>query len=528
MVRNVLFIMADQLRRDHLGCYGHPYLRTPHIDALARRGVRFEQAYVNSGVCGPSRMSFYTGRYPSSHGATWNRVPLSIGEVTLGEYLRDAGRHLVLAGKTHVMPDRDGLRRLHIDGGSELGALLERGGFEEIDRYDGHHAPGGESGYPAFLRAHGYTGDDPWSEHVISGVAADGQVVSGWHMRHVHLPARVREEHSETAYMTDQAIAFMSRQRDEPWVLHLSYVKPHWPYMAPAPYHALYTPNQCLPVLRTQAELRGAHPVVAAYRESEESRSFSMDECVRTVRPAYQGLIHQLDDHLGRLFEHMDRLGVLNDTLVIFTADHGDFLGDHWLGEKELFYDMIQRVPLIIADPSAAADATRGSVEERFVESVDIVPTLLESLGVPGAPHRLEGRSLLSLLHGGDSGLAQVGVAPTAWRDAVYSELDYSFKQARRLVGKTPQNARAWSSRDARWRYVYWLDEPEQLFDLQADPDEMNDLGRDTSTASLRETLRTRLLDWLARRKRRTTISDALVESGTAAHKKARVYFGQW
>ena len=102
---NVLFIMADQLRWDHLGCAGHPYLKTPNIDALAARGVRFTQAYVNSGVCGPSRMSFYTGRYPVSHGATWNRVPLSVGEVTLGEMLRGAGLTLALAGKTHVMPD---------------------------------------------------------------------------------------------------------------------------------------------------------------------------------------------------------------------------------------------------------------------------------------------------------------------------------------------------------------------------------------------------------------------------------------
>ena len=521
MARNVLFIMADQLRRDHLGCYGHPYLRTPNLDALARRGVRFEQAHVNSGVCGPSRMSFYTGRYPSSHGATWNRVPLSIGEVTLGEYLRDAGRRLVLAGKTHVMPDRDGMRRLHIDGGSELGALLERGGFEEIDRYDGHHTPGDESGYPAYLRAHGYAGDDPWSEHGISALAADGRVVSGWHMRNVHLPARVREEHSETAYMTDQAMGFVSRMGDEPWVLHLSYVKPHWPYMAPAPYHARYTPEQCLPVLRTREELRGAHPVVAAYRQSEESLSFSRDDCVRIVRPAYQGLIEQLDTHLGRLFEHMDRQGVLGETLIVFTSDHGDFLGDHWLGEKELFYDMIQRVPLIVADPSPAAHATRGTVEQRFVESVDVVPTVLEALGVAGAPHRIEGTSLLPLLHG-----AAADALP--WRDAVYSELDYSFKQARRLLGRTPQNARAYSSRDARWRYVYWLDAPEQLYDLQADPDEMHDLGSEPSTAAVRETLRTRLLDWLARRKRRTTISDAQVERGTAAHKQAGVYFGQW
>jgi arylsulfatase A-like enzyme len=97
--RNVLFIMCDQLRRDHLGCYGHPTLRTRNIDALAARGVRFDNAFVTSGVCGPSRMSFYTGRYVSSHGATWNRVPLSVGEITLGEYLKDSGRALALAAR---------------------------------------------------------------------------------------------------------------------------------------------------------------------------------------------------------------------------------------------------------------------------------------------------------------------------------------------------------------------------------------------------------------------------------------------
>ncbi len=119
--RNVLFIMCDQLRRDHLGCYGHPYLRTRHIDALAARGVRFDNAFVSSGVCGPSRMSYYTGRTMSSHGANWNRVPLSIGEMTLGEYLRLNGRSLALAGKTHVMADGNGMQRLDIARQSPLG-----------------------------------------------------------------------------------------------------------------------------------------------------------------------------------------------------------------------------------------------------------------------------------------------------------------------------------------------------------------------------------------------------------------------
>lgn len=516
--KNVLFIMADQLRWDHLGCAGHPWLKTPNLDALARRGVRFANAFVNSDVCGPSRMSYYTGRYPISHGATWNRVPLSVGELTLGEHLRGAGRRLALAGKTHVMPDTEGLSRLSIDGQSELGALLERGGFEEVDRYDGHHTPGDESGYPAYLRARGYDGADPWSDHVISGVDADGRIVSGWHMRNVHLPARVREEHSETAYMTDQALDFMRRMGDEPWVLHLSYVKPHWPYMAPAPYHAMYTADQCLPVVRSPDELIDAHPVVAAYRQQEESLSFQRDECIRTVRPAYQGLISQLDAHLGRLFDFMEGRGLLKNTLVIFTADHGDFLGDHWLGEKELFYDTVQKVPFIGMDPRPEADATRGTVDERFVEGVDVVPTILESLGLAVPSHRIEGRSLQPLLHG----------ESPHWRGFVYSELDYSFRQARLLCGKTPQQARAYSIRTERWRYVYWLDEPEQLFNLQSDPHEFQDLGRDPGHEAVRADLRGRLLDFLARRKHRTTVSDEFIEARTNQHKKAGVFYGQW
>lgn len=516
---NVLFIMADQLRWDHLGCAGHPYLKTPHLDALAKRGVRFANAFVNSGVCGPSRMSFYTGRYPITHGATWNRVPLAVGEITLGEMLRERGLKLALAGKTHVMPDHTGLDRLHLDDDSELGALLARGGFDELDRYDGHHEPGDESGYPAYLRAHGYHSDDPWTDFVIAGLGPDGELRSGWDMRNVHLPARVKEEHSETAYMTDQAIAFVRAQGSRPWVLHLSYVKPHWPYMAPAPYHAMYTADQCLPVLRSADEKRDAHPVVAAYRRHEESQSFQRAECIRTVRPAYQGLISQLDHHLGRLFDTMAAIGRLDDTLIIFTSDHGDFLGDHWLGEKELFYDAVQKVPFIVVDPRREADATRGSVETRFVEAVDVVPTVLEALDIAPPAHLLEGRSIVPLLH---------DRPVEGWRDFAYSELDYSYREARLLLNKDVHQCRAYSLRTDRWRYVYWLDEAEQLFDLQVDPDEMHDLGRDSGNEKIRLELREKLLDFLCRRKHRTTVTDAAVMSGTAAHKKAGVLFGQW
>jgi arylsulfatase A-like enzyme len=273
-----------------------------------------------------------------------------------------------------------------------------------------------------------------------------------------------------------------------------------------------------MPVVPNEQEKIGAHPVVAAYRQHEEGQNFSRDECIRTVRPAYQGLIHQLDDHLGRLFDYMEAAGLMKNTMIVFTSDHGDFLGDHWLGEKELFYDAIQRVPCIVVDPDHRADATRGTVDARMVEAVDFVPTFLEALGVQGASQRIEGMSLLPLLR---------GESPD-WRQAAFSELDYSFREARLLLNKTPQQARAYSMRTDRWRYVYWLDEPEQLFDLEKDPQEFDDLGRDAGHTATREQLRSQLFDWMARRKRRVTMSDEEVVRATHAHKRAGVFFGQW
>jgi arylsulfatase A-like enzyme len=158
------------------------------------------------------------------------------------------------------------------------------------------------------------------------------------------------------------------------------------------------------------------------------------------------------------------------------------------------------------------------------VECVDVVQTILDALGIDQAPHRhrIEGRSLQPLLHG------QPLQADSPWRDFVFSELDYSFRQARLLLKKDVHQCRAFSARTERWRYVHWLDEPEQLFDLQADPQEFNDLGRDASTSAVRAAMREKLLGFLARRRHRTTLTDAQIAAGTAQHKRAGVFFGQW
>jgi arylsulfatase A-like enzyme len=514
-VRNLLFVMCDQLRADHLGCYGHPRLTTPNLDALAARGTLFERAFVQSGVCGPSRMSFYTGRYVSSHGATWNRVPLSIAEHTLGDYLHAAGRELTLIGKTHVMPDRLGLERFGLDGAHELGRLLARGSFVEMQRHDGHHAEP-RARYAQWLREKGYAADDPWTDYVIAVTDDAGQVQSGWQMRNARFPARVREEHSETAYTTDLALEFIRAQGRRPWALHLSYVKPHWPYIAPAPYHARYTRADTLPVKRDAAELADPHPVLAAYRQQEECANFMREEVIDCVRPAYMGLVEQIDAHLGRVWRLLDELGMWDETLVVFTADHGDFLGDHWLGEKEHFYDTVQRIPLIVASPRVGAPGRR---ETRLVESVDLVPTVLDALGLPPERHRVEGTSLLALL---DSGKVD------PWRDAVFSELDWSYREARRTLGRTPDQCRAWMVRTDDWKYVHWTGFRPQLFDLRHDPDELRDLGADPAREPVRREMRERLFAWFCGLKHRTTVTHDDVERGTAAHKAAGVFFGVW
>jgi arylsulfatase A-like enzyme len=512
--------MCDQLRWDHLSCYGHPVLHTPNIDRLAARGIRFERAYAQSAVCVPSRMSFYTGRYVGSHGTTWNHVPFPVSQVTLGEHLRLAGLTATLAGKTHVIPDLAGLRRFGLDPDSNPGRLLLEGGFVELDRYDGHAPPGNESGYGDYLRAHGYAGDDPWNDYVIAALDGAGNKVSGWFLRNAHLPALVREEHSETAYMTDRALEFIRAQGERQWVLHLSYIKPHWPLMAPAPYHAMFRNADTGPIIRADPKNEKPHPVLTAYREAhEDCLSHQREEVVRHVRPTYMGLVKQIDDHLGRLFAELERLGRMRDTLIVFTSDHGDHLGDHGLGEKELFYEQAVRVPFIVYDPHEDADVSRGRVERRLVEGVDVLPTILEALGLDPAPHLIEGRSLLPLLRGREDG---------AWRDCAFSELDYSFRDARRRLGRQPGECYAWMARTERWKYVHFLGMRPQLFDLENDPLELVDLGDDPAREPVRREMRDRLAEWLMGLKRRVTVNYDYVTRRTEDARSNNVLIGVW
>ncbi len=519
---NILFIMADQLRADYLGCTGHPTIKTPNIDALAQRGVNFSRAYVQAPVCGGSRMCTYTGRYAFTHGAAYNNFPLRIDEKTIGDFLRPEGYRVALVGKTHMTADVETFHRLGIDPGSAPGVLGSECGFEPYVRDDGLHPDQSvdpELAYNQALRALGYNDDNPWHTAANSGDGADGETASGWYLRNVGLPARVKEEHSETAWMTDQAMAFIDDAGDQPWCLHLSYIKPHWPYIAPAPYHDMYSVDDILPANRDPREKDDPNPVYAAFMQHEEGVNFSRDEVRELVIPVYMGLISQVDHHVGRIVAHLRERGLAANTIIVVTSDHGDYLGDHWLGEKDLYHEESVHIPLIVVDPSTEADATRGTVCDDFVESIDLAPTFLDWAGGEAQPHRLEGRSVKPLL-GGDT--------PDDWRDAVFCDGDFSVREARLTLGLGPNEARGFMVRTAAWKYVLFERHPPQLFDLVADPKELNDLGRSAAHENVRREMDGRLFTWVRRRRLRTTLSDAQIVARTGKARDRGYIFGAW
>jgi arylsulfatase A-like enzyme len=488
--KNIIWIMCDQLRHDYLGCTGHPALKTPNIDAMAKRGVRFSNAYVQSPICGPSRMSFYTGRYMRSHGSHWNGWPLRVGEPTLGDHLKKIGVRNVLVGKTHMAPDLEGMKMLGIPPDTIIGVHVAQCGFEPYERDDGLHPTGRpRPRYDAYLREHGYEAENPWEHWANSGADADGSLQNGWLLVHADKAARIPDEHSETPYMTRRAMDFITESEadGQPWCLHLSYIKPHWPYIAPEPYASLYGATDVLPAVRSQSERQNAHPVFAAYMDMRYSRNMARDEARAKVIPTYMGLIKQIDDQMGALMDFLGKRDLLNTTMIVFTSDHGDYLGDHWMGEKDLFHDASAKIPLIVIDPLPVADATRGTVCDALVEAIDLAPTFVDYFGATPPGHILEGRSLMPLLR---------GETPTGWRRVVFSEYDYAMQDVRLMLDQPIERCRLFMVFDGRWKYIHASGFRPMLYDLASDPQELVDRGEDPSCATEIARLQAALFDW--------------------------------
>lgn len=507
---NILFIMYDQLRFDYLSCAGHPKLHTPNFDRVAAMGVRFTNAYVQSPICGASRMCTYTGRYASSHGAQWNGFPLRVGEMTLGDHLRNAGMDCWLIGKTHMKADAAGMERLGLAPDSIIGVRQSECGFDAWVRDDGLWAEGPDgfydekrSPYNEYLKSKGYTADNPWADNANAG-EEDGEAASGWLFKNADKPANIREEDSETPWLTSESIKFIEQAKG-PWCAHVSYIKPHWPYIVPAPYHDMFGPDDVPDAVRSDIERDNPHPVFGAYMENKIAGAFQRDDVRDKVIPAYMGLIKQCDDQLGRLLKYLEDTEQLTNTMIVLTSDHGDYLGDHWLGEKELFHEPSVKIPMIIYDPRETADSARGTTCDALVESIDLAPTFVEAAGDTPPNHILEGRSLQPWLN---------GEAPE-WREFAISEYDYSSTGQCVKLGLDPKDARLFMVYDGRFKLIHAEGgfRP-MLFDLQSDPEEFYDLAKGDKHQNETDRLYGYLAQWGRRMSQRVTRSDQDIIEG--------------
>ena len=476
---NILFIITDQQRADCMSSLGHPIIRTPNLDNLAERGVLFSNAYIQSSPCGPSRICLHTGRYVHAHRSTWNEVSLPADEKTTGTYFSDAGYRVGWVGKSgyvrddfYTTPEADTPTHGH-----EWYAALR--GTEDWAFDMG----GPSSKYRAYLRDMGY------AEGTGGVFAPDGEILNSNEFRAAKYPTVIPAEHSLTAWCADRTMAFIAQasQEDNPWMLVLNWSEPHSPFVAPAPYHEMYDPADVPAPNRHPDELVNGHPLHQPLRRERRALPFDDEALCRQHRAAYYGTISLIDDQLGRLVDFLAKQGLAEDTIIVFTSDHGEYIGDHWLIEKEFWYDEAYRIPLIFFDPSHEADGQRGTHQTGMVEQIDVLPTLMEAAGLD-MPYQIHGRSLLPMI--------RQGSIPGGWRTEVHADWDFRFYWASRELGLSPDQCRAWMIRDQEFNYVHFNGLPDILYDLEADPCELRNVVTDSRYREVVESYRLKLLDW--------------------------------
>lgn len=513
MQPNFLFIITDQHRWDHLGCYGNPIVRTPHIDSLARRGWRSERFYVANPACMPNRATLMTGRMPSVHRVRSNGIPLSLGATTFVELLAAAGYRTASSGKIHLQPmlgDGPILRPRKTSGQapprqlSDAWHATDDGDYdqERISRWKADPAHDLRLPYYGFDEVHltmshaddvhGHYGR--WREQRRPGAQAlvgpenalpqDG--ISALQAWRTALP----EDLYSTTYVKEQAVGFLERHRegaaDQPFFLHCSFNDPHHPFTPPGKYWDMYDPAG-IPLPAAFEASRGKPPpplahLLAERDEGRADRDSWMLQAVneRDVREAIAltyGSITMIDDAVGAILGALERTGQAQNTVVVFTSDHGDYMGDHQLMFKgPIHYDGLIRVPFIWSDPQAPGG---GAASPALAGTVDIGATLLARAGLEPF-HGMQGRNLLPLIRG----------EAQAVRQGIVVEED---NQRSFLGFDRPVRLRTLIT--SRWRLsVYRGVEWGELYDLQEDPLEMVNLWDDPRHAATRAALSEQLV----------------------------------
>ena len=493
--RNVLLIVVDQWRGD---CVPHlqradgrePVLRTPNLDRLCGEGTTFRNHVTTTVPCGPARASLLTGLYQMNHRACQNTVPLDSRHDTLPRAVRRAGWEPALVGYTTTTPDP-----------RTTGPADPR--FTVLgDTMDGWRAVGefgpGHDAYFGWLAHQGYA--LPANREDIWLPEGEGAVPGA-----THLPARIPAHLSDSAYFTERALSYLKGRDGLPFFLHLGYYRPHPPFVASAPYHAIYAPADMAPPVRAEsAEAEAAqHPLLAFYLHNSLNSKFFhgadgmvhvLDEAaVRQARATYFGMMTEVDDQVGRVLAWLDETGQWDETLVVFTSDHGEQLGDHHLLGKVGYFDESFRIPLVIKAPGEAG----GAIVDAPTESIDVMPTLLDWLGAP-IPPAVDGRSVLGFVR---------GAAPADWRTELHYEYDFRdshYSQPETALGLGMDEASLCVVQDADWKYVHFAALPPLLFDLRRDPHQFRNLAADPAHAATVRDYAQRALSWRLRHADRT------------------------
>lgn len=500
---NFLFIITDQHRADHLGCYGNDVVQTPNIDGIAAKGKRWDRFYVANPICMPNRASIMTGRMSSLHGARHNGIPLSRDHTTFVELLKDAGYSTGLIGKSHLQsftglpatnkyeadPNlhtpreelRDAYKRNRHNKDYDLETIpewekplaeriAERNdpdfyGFEHVE-VAANHADAASGDYLLWALE-----QDPNFDKLVGpeNALADNQINAPQAWR-----TAVPEELYSTSWIADRAQIWIAdrAEEDDPFFLQMSFPDPHHPFTPPGKYWDMYDPNDIplpasfgkgdLPPIRKMREAmeNGSDP-----RDNQSPFTVTENEARELIALTY-GSITMIDDAIGRVLAQLEACGLADNTIVIFTTDHGDYMGDHGLMLKLLLhYQGTIRVPFIWYDPTQSN--SRG-VDSGLSSSIDISATILARAGVQ-AFNGIQGRDLLS------------SVAP----EAIIVEED----SQRQMIGfERPQRIRTIVTD----KYRMSLREGEnwnELYDLQADPLELDNLYDDEAVGQVRHKL---------------------------------------
>ncbi len=467
---NILFLMTDQHRADCLGCDGNGAIRTPNFDRIAREGVRFEHAYSTTPTCTPARSAILTGLSPWHHGM------LAYGRVAerypfeLPRAMADAGYYTFAIGKLHYHPQRN-YHGFH-------DALIDESGRVE--------SPGFVSDYRK------------WFKENAPDLNPDATDI-GWNSYlsgHYALP----EELHPTRWTGDRAVEFVrTYERQEPFFLKVSFARPHSPYDAPKRFWDMYR-GEDMPG-PSVGDWAGKYAPVDDAKDLNLWHGDLGIEQARRSRHGYYGNVTFIDEQVGRILKALEDRGMLENTLILFTSDHGDMLGDHHLWRKSYAYEGSARVSMLVRWPqNLAPNARRGSVLPQPVELRDLLPTFLDAAGA-AIPDGLDGDSMLRLVRGDTSG----------WREWIDLEHGTCYAKENTWNGLT----------DGRWKYVYHaFDGHEQLFDLKTDPGELQDLAGDPSCSHALKGWRERMAKHLSER------GEAFVKDGKPVPRPGRMIYG--